>query len=313
MKLALRRHVRGRSCQWWSGRRERFVGTHCHKSSSSRSGEPQLVVPAAARARAGPLRARREGVRRPPQPRREVRRGQEPRPCSRWCPASRGAPPRAPRAPRARAGDGGWQEGWSWRPMTVRARPTVVRASGRGCKVSGSTPLAALAGALAGSDRVAPCATSGAASGGSPAAPGSCSWTGSRASATAGRTAGSTRSTTSRATSAPRMSPGPAAQGRPRAVALLRARPREPQLPALAARRAGATAGPPGGSLRVRVFGYDNERTRRPWPARASRSGPASAVADATGTATLTLPSRAATRWRPALPARCLPSRCRTR
>ena len=31
VKIALRRHVRGRSCQWWSGRRERFVGTHCKK------------------------------------------------------------------------------------------------------------------------------------------------------------------------------------------------------------------------------------------------------------------------------------------
>jgi hypothetical protein len=31
VKLALRRHVRGRNCRWWSGRRERFVGSHCHK------------------------------------------------------------------------------------------------------------------------------------------------------------------------------------------------------------------------------------------------------------------------------------------
>lgn len=31
VKLALRRHVRGRNCRWWSGRRERFVGTHCRK------------------------------------------------------------------------------------------------------------------------------------------------------------------------------------------------------------------------------------------------------------------------------------------
>jgi hypothetical protein len=31
VKLALRRHVKGRPCQWWSGRRERFVGTSCHK------------------------------------------------------------------------------------------------------------------------------------------------------------------------------------------------------------------------------------------------------------------------------------------
>jgi hypothetical protein len=30
VKLALRRHVRG-SCRWWSGRRERFVGSNCHK------------------------------------------------------------------------------------------------------------------------------------------------------------------------------------------------------------------------------------------------------------------------------------------
>jgi hypothetical protein len=32
VKLALRRHARGQSCRWWSGRRERFVGTNCHKA-----------------------------------------------------------------------------------------------------------------------------------------------------------------------------------------------------------------------------------------------------------------------------------------
>jgi hypothetical protein len=31
VKLALRRQVRGRNCRWWSGRRERFVGSHCRK------------------------------------------------------------------------------------------------------------------------------------------------------------------------------------------------------------------------------------------------------------------------------------------
>jgi hypothetical protein len=31
VKLALRRHVAGRPCRWWSGRRERFVGNGCHK------------------------------------------------------------------------------------------------------------------------------------------------------------------------------------------------------------------------------------------------------------------------------------------
>ena len=31
MKLALRRHVRGKACQWWSGRREKFVGRNCRK------------------------------------------------------------------------------------------------------------------------------------------------------------------------------------------------------------------------------------------------------------------------------------------
>jgi hypothetical protein len=31
VKLALRRHVRGHNCRWWSGRRERFVGSHCRK------------------------------------------------------------------------------------------------------------------------------------------------------------------------------------------------------------------------------------------------------------------------------------------
>jgi hypothetical protein len=31
VKLSLRRHVRGRSCRWWSGRRERFAGGSCRK------------------------------------------------------------------------------------------------------------------------------------------------------------------------------------------------------------------------------------------------------------------------------------------
>jgi hypothetical protein len=31
VKIALRRHVRGQNCRWWSGRREQFVGSHCHK------------------------------------------------------------------------------------------------------------------------------------------------------------------------------------------------------------------------------------------------------------------------------------------
>lgn len=31
VKLALRRHLPGKSCRWWSGRRERFVGSHCRK------------------------------------------------------------------------------------------------------------------------------------------------------------------------------------------------------------------------------------------------------------------------------------------
>jgi hypothetical protein len=32
VKLALRRHVPGKSCRWWSGRRERFVGSNCRKT-----------------------------------------------------------------------------------------------------------------------------------------------------------------------------------------------------------------------------------------------------------------------------------------
>jgi hypothetical protein len=31
VKLALRRHAPGSSCRWWSGRRERFVGSNCRK------------------------------------------------------------------------------------------------------------------------------------------------------------------------------------------------------------------------------------------------------------------------------------------
>ena len=79
---------RGKGCQWWSGRREKFVGRIAARGSSSRSAATELVVPAAAHAWRGALRPRREGVRRGRQPGERFRRGQN-RTCSTWRAESR--------------------------------------------------------------------------------------------------------------------------------------------------------------------------------------------------------------------------------
>ena len=122
--------------------------------------------------------------------------------------------------------------------VTLRARPTVVRASGRACKVTAPRR----------SPRSRPRWTGGASRWhvrdfGQLRAPQRAQLRSAvrgphrAASATAARTAGSTRSTTSRAASARRTPPAPpSARRRPRAVVLLRARRGDAQLPALAAR-----------------------------------------------------------------------------
>ena len=112
VKLALRRHVRGKGCQWWSGRREQFVGRNCHKKFFFAIGnDAELVVPAAAAARPGPLRPRREGVRRARGNRDETLRRGENRSRVRRGRARRREPRQGARAGSARVtDDGGRQE-----------------------------------------------------------------------------------------------------------------------------------------------------------------------------------------------------------
>jgi hypothetical protein len=149
VKLALRRHVRGAGCRWWSGRRERFVGRNCRKkfffaigtdanwsyllpralgpghyvldvkvfdgagnrSSTFKRGDNRTVFDVAGR-----QRARKATV--------------------------------AAAAARVEAMVVG-RKGVIVEPLAVRAHGTVVRASSRRCAVAASTPLAALAAALA--------------------------------------------------------------------------------------------------------------------------------------------------------------------
>ena len=153
VKLALRRHVDGR-CRWWSGRRERFVGTNCHKVFFFAIGDDAewsylmphrlprgryvLDVKAfdRARNREESFVAGRNRVVFRVAPRKRVR-----------------AKPRVARRRGAAAvdvmvvgEDGAPLAG----PKRVRARSSLVTASGRACRVARSTPLAALARALRG-------------------------------------------------------------------------------------------------------------------------------------------------------------------
>ena len=158
VKIALRRHVRGRSCQWWSGRRERFVGTHCKKvfffaigsnrnwsyllpralppgryvldvkAFDGRRNRDEKFVTGRNRSEFEVLAARRQagGL---------VGHGTA---------AAQDARGRPARVQVMVVGKGGTVV----EAVTLQARPTVVRASGRACKVNGSTPLAALVAAL---------------------------------------------------------------------------------------------------------------------------------------------------------------------
>jgi hypothetical protein len=148
VKLALRRHVRGKGCQWWSGRREKFVGRNCHKKFFFAIGNaanwsyllPGALGPGhyvldvkvfdaagnhAVAFRRGDNRAVFDviGKRREHQ----VRAAAE--------------------AARVSAMVVG-KKNVIVDSLNVRARATVVRASGRRCAVAASTPLAALVAAL---------------------------------------------------------------------------------------------------------------------------------------------------------------------
>ncbi len=148
VKIALRRHAPGRSCQWWSGRRERFVGTSCKKVfffaiGSSRNWS-YLLPRALPRGRyvldVKAFDGRRNRDEKFVSGRNRVEFEMVPR--------RRGASSAA-RTAGARVQVMVVGKGATVAPArALRARSTVVRASGRACKVSASTPLAALAAAL---------------------------------------------------------------------------------------------------------------------------------------------------------------------
>ena len=148
VKLALRRHVPGVGCRWWSARRDRFVGRNCRKKfffaigadanwsyllpARLRHGHYVLDVKVfdaagnrAERFRRGENRSVFDVVRR-----KRAR--------------TVAAAARAARVSTMVVG----RKGVIADPRNVRARATVVRASGRRCAVGASTPLAALAAAL---------------------------------------------------------------------------------------------------------------------------------------------------------------------
>jgi hypothetical protein len=146
VKIALRRYVRGRSCQWWSGRRERFVGTHCKKvfffSIGSDRNWSYLLPRALPRGRYLLDVKAFDGRRN----RDEKFVGGKNRSEFEVVPRSRGTSA-ARAAPRVQVMVVG-KSRTVVEAVTLRARPTVVRGSGRACKVTGSTPLAALLAAL---------------------------------------------------------------------------------------------------------------------------------------------------------------------
>jgi hypothetical protein len=146
VKLALRKHVRGKGCQWWSGRRERFVGRNCHKKFFFAIGNDanwSYLLPRALGAghyvldvKVFDAAGNRADV---------FRRGQNRT-------VFDVGPPVAAKAAKAPAQVDVMVVGKRRvivKPVTVRADETVVRASGRRCAVGASTPLAGLVAALA--------------------------------------------------------------------------------------------------------------------------------------------------------------------
>ena len=148
VKLSIRRHVRGKGCQWWSGRRDRFVGRNCRKTFFFAIGDDanwSYLLP------------------RPLGPGRYVvdvkvfdaRRNRN----DRFVPGENRAVFEVLRSKSRRTGSSAagsarvetmivGKQGVIVDPITVRAGKTVVRASGRRCAVAASTPLGALQAAL---------------------------------------------------------------------------------------------------------------------------------------------------------------------
>ena len=148
VKLALRRHVRGKGCRWWSGRREKFVGRNCRKTfffGITANASWSYLLPHAL----GPghyvldVKAIDAAGNKAPVFRRGVNRTVFD------VVAAKGGPNVSTAAAGARVqvmvvG----QKKVIAQPVKLHARATKVRASGRRCAVAASTPLAALAAAL---------------------------------------------------------------------------------------------------------------------------------------------------------------------
>ena len=149
VKIALRRYVRGRSCQWWSGRRERFVGTHCRKVfffaiGSNRNWSyllPRALPPGRYVLDVKAFDGRRNRDETFVSGRNRVQFEVVSRKLRGTTSAARA------RGARVQVMVVG-KDKTVVEALTLRARPTVARASGRACKVNGSTPLAALLAAL---------------------------------------------------------------------------------------------------------------------------------------------------------------------
>ena len=154
VKIALRRHVRGRGCQWWSGRRERFVGKNCRKTFFFAIGSERnwsYLLPRALPHGRYVLDVKAFDGRRNRDEKFVAGKNRVVFEVARR--AARGASAARAQGARVRVMVVG-KAGTIVEALSVRARETVVRASGRACRVAASTPLAALAAAL-GKRRVA--------------------------------------------------------------------------------------------------------------------------------------------------------------
>jgi len=150
VKLALRRHVKGKPCRWWSGRRERFVGTSCRKTFFFAIGDNaswSYLLPH----RLGPGRYVLDVKAFDRARNRDERfvRGRN-RVVFEVLGRSKGRAATASRSRRAAKVElmvVGRERVLS-AARSLRASETIVKASGRRCRVGASTPLAALARAL---------------------------------------------------------------------------------------------------------------------------------------------------------------------
>jgi len=293
VKLALRRHVRGKGCQWWSGRREKFVGRNCHKKFFFAIGNDAkwsylLPRPLGAGHYVLDVKVFDAAGNRADVFRRGVNR------------SVFDVEPKRSRKTRAAAGSARVEtmvvgkQGVIVDPITVRASTTIVRASGRRCAVAASTPLGALQAALR-RKRIGYAVRDY----------GSCARRDTRSSGQLFVTRiGRERNSGSDGWvyKIDDRAPGTGA-----ADARLRAGDRLLWLYCEQDQESGGCqrslrvvpaqkSGPAGGSLTVRVFGYDDKRTRRPIPGAritltTGNEEVVSTVSSAEGSAVLTLPA----------------------